>query len=257
MLSEQELDGMEQQLPTTPIKASSDPVDSSLAQRTVWLRPFYDLNIGAKLTIGFMTLALLIMLLVALMFGASRVATHDISLTKDLRVPAALASGRAQSNLLRMQAAVRGYLVLDDLGYIDEYNNAKQAFEENLAELESLSAAWSNEEDMRRLGLLKSTFAAWSPIPDTLFELHDNPIQNQPAMRIENLNYRPHSDQWAATIDRLIQQQEAQPLTAISRALLSDMLDLQSSFDAMNTNLRAYAITGDPGFKFGYADNLA
>jgi signal transduction histidine kinase len=232
------------------------PEDAGSSAGMGWLGAFNDLAIGTKLAIGFMTLGVLVLLLVALIFGASRAATRDIDLTTELRVPAVLASARARSNLLRMQAAVRGYLVLGDLRYIDEYNNAKKAFEENLAALETLSADWSNEEDLRRLRLLQSTFAAWSPIPNTLFALHDNPIENQPAMRIENLVFRPVSDEWEAGVAQLIRLQEARPLTAQSRAVLSDLVDLQTSFQALTTNLRAYAITGDPGFKFGYADNL-
>ncbi len=221
-----------------------------------WVQRFNDLPIGAKLTTGFMTLALLIMLLVALFFGASQTVTRDINSTTNLRAPAVLASTEARASLLHMQAAVRGYLVLGDLYYIDEYHKAEQVFEENLATLTSLSEGWLSEEETLRLASLQSSFATWSPIPDTLFALHDNPIQNQTAMRIENLEYRPLSDQWEAGIDQLIHLQEPQAVTAESRAMMNDMIELRTSFQAMTTNLRAYAITGDPGFKFGYADNL-
>ncbi len=235
---------------------STTPPDTSSARLTPSNGFASNLSIGAKLTLGFMTLAALMMVLVALFFGASRTVRRDIGLTTALRAPTVLASTRARADLLRMQAAVRGYLVLGDLNYINEYNKAKQTFEENLAALDQLSSDWQNDEDAQRLALLQSTFNAWAPIPDMLFALHNNPIQNQPAMRIENLEYSPRSDQWESGVTRLIQLQESRPVTEENRDLLNDMIALQTSLQAMNTNLRAYAITGDPGFKFGYADNL-
>ncbi|MCB0184601.1 MAG: hypothetical protein KDE31_10055 [Caldilineaceae bacterium] len=69
---------------------------------------FNNLTIGQKLNIGFGILVLLLLLIVSLIFAAGQEATENINLTVDVRVPAALASTRAQSSLLKMRAAVRG-----------------------------------------------------------------------------------------------------------------------------------------------------
>jgi len=217
---------------------------------------FNDLTIGQKLNIGFGLLVFLLLLIVSLIFAAGRDATDNINLTVDVRVPAALASTRAQTNLLKMRAAVRGYLAVGDLNNIDDYNRAKELFQENLAQLRSLSADWSDEEDVRRLDELITIFASWLPLPERLFLLHDNPLKNQPALQLATAQIQPQSMHLMADIDQLITLQGERPSSSENRALLATMIDIQASLQAIGTNLRAYAGTGDLSFKFGYADQL-
>ena len=66
---------------------------------------------------------------------------RNINRTSDLRAPSALASARAQANLLRMLGEVRGYLALGDEVFKDNYEAASQAFQADLAELEKARAA--------------------------------------------------------------------------------------------------------------------
>lgn len=217
---------------------------------------FHNLSIGQKLNIGFGILVFLLLLIVSLIFAAGRDATENINLTVDVRVPAALASTRAQTNLLKMRAAVRGYLAVGDLNNIDDYNRAKELFQENLAQLKSLSEDWSDEDDVRRLDELITTFASWLPLPERLFLLHDNPLENQPALQLATAQIQPMSQFLMADIDRLIALQGERSSSPENRRLLATMIDIQASLQAMSTNLRAYAGTGDLSFKFGYADQL-
>jgi len=220
------------------------------------INKFNDLTIGQKLNSGFGILVLLLLLIVGLIFAAGRAATDRINLTVDVRVPAALASARAQSSLLKMRAAVRGYLAVGDLQNIDDYNKAKEIFQENLGQLNALSADWSDADDVQRLDALINTFAAWLPLPDRLFLLHDNPLENQPALRLVTETIQPLESLLLADLTRLIALQRARPSSPENRLLLATMVDFQSSIQAMNTNLRAYAGTGDLVFKFGFANQL-
>lgn len=220
---------------------------------------FNDLTIGQKLNLGFGILVLLLFLIVALIFAAGQAATDSINLTVDVRVPAALASARAQLNLLKMRAAVRGYLAVGDLQNIDDYNKAKELFQANLGQLKLLSVDWSDATDVQRLEALINTFAAWLPLPDRVFALHDNPLENQPALRLANSQVQPLSTALANDIARLIELQTArlrQSDQSANRLLLAQLIDFQSSLQTMSTNLRAYAGTGDLVFKFGYAEQL-
>ena len=228
----------------------------SRLSRIPGMRSFNNLNIGMRLNIGFGILVLLTLLVVGLIFDASRQATQNINLTEDVHVPAALASTRAQSSLLKMQAAVRGYLVLGDLKNIDDYNKAKAIFETNLAQLEMLSENWPDAQDIHRLDELKSMFEAWSPISERLFELHDNPQENRPALRLERLEFHPLNQVVLQNLDQIIETQEQREPTIQNRELLATMVDLKTSFQAMATNLHAYATSGDLTFKYGYASNL-
>ena len=228
----------------------------SVLSRLPGMRRFNNLNIGMKLNIGFGILVLLTLLVVGLIFFFFLQATQNINITEDVHVPAALASARAQSSLLKMQAAVRGYLVLSDLKSIDDYNKAKEIFETNLGQLERLSIEWSDAQDIDRLDELKSTFEAWSPISERLFELHDNTEENRPALRLERLEFYPLNQNILQQLDQLIELQEQRDLSIKNRELLATIVDLRTSFEAMATNLHAYATSGDLTFKYGYASNL-
>lgn len=220
------------------------------------MRTFNNLNLGLKLNIGFGILVLLTFLVVGLIFEAGREATQNIDLTQQVRVPATLASAQAQFSLLQMQASLRGYLILSDLQNIDDFNKAKEVFKVNLAQLETLSANWSNPDDVRRLNELKTTFAAWSPIPQRLFELHDDPQKNQPALRLESLEFQPLNASILSHLDQMIDIQKERASSSQNREISTHLVDLRASFQAMATNLRAYATSGDLAFKFGYANNL-
>src|SRR6266511_3108631 len=100
---------------------------------------FNRLKIGGKLTIGFGILGALTMLVIGLSYLGSYRATRNINRTADVRVPTALASARAQANLLRMQAAVQAYLALGDQAYRSSFHQAQQAFEVDLALLGDLA----------------------------------------------------------------------------------------------------------------------
>ena len=115
------------------------------------LQRFNNLNLGYKIYLGFAALVLVLLLIVGRIFVSGSTATESINLTVDVRVPTTLAATSAQSNLLKMQAAVRGYLAVGDLQNIDDYNQAREHFQENLAKLKVLSTAELLGEAIRRI----------------------------------------------------------------------------------------------------------
>ena len=96
-----------------PSKAVDPPPTSTVLGG----RPLSRLKIGAKLNLGFGVLVLLTTVVIGLSFFASERAATNMSRTTDLRAPSTLASSRAQANLLKMLADVRGYLALGDESY--------------------------------------------------------------------------------------------------------------------------------------------
>lgn len=228
---------------------------SKLLGRLSEVSGFNNLKIGSKLMVGFSILVLITLLVVGLIFIASRAATEIINIVTEIRAPSELALARAQSSLLRMQASVRGYLVLSDVQNIDDYNKAKEVFEINLAELEALSVNWT-DDDAHRLKELKDIYEVWVPIPKRLFELHDNPSENQPALRMESLEYQPLRADLVDEVDLLVELQRQKASSTKNDELLADMADFQISLLAMASALRAYVLTGDLTFKFEYSQHL-
>ena len=228
---------------------------------SIMIQRFNNLNLGHKINIGFAALLLVLLLIVGIIFVAGRTATDKINLTVDVRVPTTLAATSAQANLLKMQAAVRGYLAVGDLQNIDSYNRARERFQENLSALKMLSADWTDQRDVERLDQLIATFATWLPLPDQLFALHDNPLQNQPALQQETVDVQPLSAALLADVDlmmRGLENQNANVSQASETAaqVASELTSFRTSFEGMSTNLSAYAATGNLIFKFRYSTEL-
>jgi len=217
---------------------------------------FNALKLGQKINLGFAALVLILLLVWTQIFNAGRVATDKINLTVDVRVPTTLAAASAQSDLLKMQAAVRGYLAVGDLQNIDDYNQAKDLFQHNLSEIKSLSENWTNAQDIDRLNTLIELFVRWLPLPEQLFTLHDNPLQNQPALRLETIDIQPLNAEMLASVDRLQTRLNNLPGGVQTENFIREIDSFRKAFEGMSTNLSAYAATGNLIFKFRYSTEL-
>ena len=214
-------------------------------------------GIRGKLTLGFGTLVGFTLLVVALTFVAGRNATSEINLSEAVRGPASLASAQAQANLLRMQLHVRGYLVLSDPADIEQYDAAKRAFDGSLATLQAMSADWADDVAASRLAKLMTIYEPWAKLPQQLFELHDNPLKNRPALRLARLDVQVRRVRILDETDLMIGLQKTREPSQQNRELLATLGSFQTSFDAMATNLMAYGASGELDFKLGYGPQLA
>ena len=215
------------------------------------------LGIGAKLTLGFGALAGVTLLVVALAFVAGRRVTADIDLTEGVRRPASLASTQAQASLLRMQLHVRGYLVLSDPQDIEQYHDARRSFEASLAALQAMANTWPEADAAAWVNALTDTYRRWAELPPQLFELHDNPLKNRPALRLARVEVQSRRVSILDEISSIIELQKARAVSTANRELLADMIGFQTSFDAMATNLMAYGASGELSFKLAYGPQLA
>jgi signal transduction histidine kinase/CheY-like chemotaxis protein len=214
-------------------------------------------GIRGKLTLGFGTLVGFTLLVVALTFVAGRNATNEINLSEAVRGPASLTSAQAQANLLRMQLHVRGYLVLSDPTDIEQYDAAKRAFDSSLAALQAMSASRADDVAATQVPKLMTIYERWAKLPQQLFELHDNPLKNRPALRLARLDVQVRRVRILDETDVMIGIQKAREPSQQNRELLATLGTFQTSFDAMATNLMAYGASGELDFKLGYGPQLA
>lgn len=213
--------------------------------------------IGMKLTIGFGILVALTLAEVLFSYLASADATNTINRTGELRVPVALESSRAQADLLRMFGAMRGYLALGDRQFLTSYQNAEDAFRQDLDRLNNLSGEFQ-PENKRRLAELEVAFESWSDFPQKLFVLRDDQMEREPAYEWLNTDGVTFGGTVLININQMIETQAQRDPSEENNELLRDMAKFQSSFAAMVSGLRGYVTTRNPNFRsYEYEVNLS
>jgi CHASE3 domain sensor protein len=219
------------------------------------IKQLKDLKIGTKLNIGFGILVVMTLIGAAVSYQASIQATTSITQTESVRVPTALASSRAQADLLRMLGDVRGYLALGQEDYRAGYNQSRQSFDANLTELEN-QASNLNDQNRQRLVELRSTFEKWSTLPEPLFELRDDQLEREPAYRLLVTDGLRTAAYILIDIQSMIEAQGQREPSGQNVELLEDMAKFQGSFTAMLSGLRGYVTTRNRTFRQEYEFNL-
>jgi CHASE3 domain sensor protein len=223
-------------------------------------RWFADRSIGQKLSVGFGSIVVLTGVVIAVGLIASGRATSSIDRTTEVQAPTSLAASDAQAALLRMIGDVRGYLALGDAAYRSDYEAARGDFETALAELDRLAVAADPTAPTTvvltgRLADLRAAYSQWTPQPAALFDLHDDQLQREPALKILIEDATPRVQRVLVALAAALKTQAENPPNAADVATLSDMADFQSSFLSMLAGLRGYVTTGRDIFKFEYTSN--
>ncbi len=213
-------------------------------------------SINWKLNAAFSLLVLITLLVVVFSVLGGRLATQNINSTSESRVPATLQLVETQNNLLSMVASLRAYLVSSDQEHINEYQIAKNNFEASLGAMEALAAVEQNNRQLTRIDVIEEQFTKWSALSEQMFELHDNPRQNQAALNLYLTEVRPRSVAILGEMSDIIEIQKDRQVSVDNSELLNEMIDFQTSFDAIIINLHAYAISGDLSFRTSYMTRL-
>ena len=167
------------------------------------------------------------------------------------------------ANLLRMLGEVRGYLALGEESYRDGYRSANEAFLSDMHDLEVLLRAKgepmvttpgsSAELGMRKIG---EQFSAWQPLPEQLFELRNDQLRREPALKILVTDANPLIGNIVASAKGVMLAQQNKEPSPANTALLVHVASFQSSFYAMVAGLRGYVTTGRESFKYEYEANM-
>lgn len=220
------------------------------------------LKIGPKLIIGFGVLIVLMLVGYGLGISAGNLATEEINRTTNLRAPTTLSSAQAQANLLELVADLQAYLALGDSQYRDSYLANQAEFESNLNELDGiLNQAGAQDspeyQDLaNNLDKLRSNYNQWSMLVPQLFELRDDQLRREPALRILIVDATPLINTVIVNSGSMIKTQEGREPTVQNIEVMGAMANFQASFYAMVAGLRGYVTTGRDSFKFEYTANL-
>ncbi len=237
---------------SAPISSEMPVLDRSANARVGG--SFANLKISRKLALAFGFLVILTLLGGLVSYQGSRQASVNIARTGDVRVPAALTASRAQANLLRMQADVRGYLALGEKQYRDGYVESAKAFEADLAELQRLSQE-SGAIDTTRLAQINQQYQAWAAYPEKLFALRDDQLDREPAYQMLVVTGTLHAGEVVLNIKDMIELQSGREPTQENQELLGDMAKFQGNFASMLSALRAYTTTRNWIYQSEYSVN--
>src|SRR3990172_4191344 len=220
------------------------------------------LKIGPKLSIGFGILIALMLVGYGLGVSANSQATREIDPTTSLRAPTTLASARAQANLLRLVADLQAYLALGDSQYREDYAAYQAEFEANLAELQAIidqPGVQASPEYRALAGSLedlRGNYEDWSALVPGLFELRDDQLRREPALRMLIEEASPLINTIIVNSSTMIKTQELSETTPPKNQLVGSIAEFQSSFYAMVAGLRGYVTTRRDSFRFEYQANL-
>ncbi|MDX2100190.1 MAG: ATP-binding protein [Leptolyngbyaceae cyanobacterium bins.59] len=242
-------------MPEKPVEQPMVEQPTRFMQRVVTMldERTRNLSIRDKLTLGFGVLAGLTFLVVGRGYVASMNANLHMSRTQTLRMPATLTSVDAQANLLRMSSHLRGYLATGESEFRDQYQQARQQFEAELTELETLFQKDRTLSGVQHLRELRQLYATWLPTPDRLFQLRDNSLKNQPALKILHQEGEVPIAVIYQEVGRMLEVQEQRSQSVADAILLKHLVDFKSSFALQVSALRGFVTTRDPSFRFEYA----
>lgn len=208
-----------------------------------------NLRIGWKLALTFSLFAVLIVFITGVGYFGSTLTRATIDRTNGVQVPTVLTMMSAQSSLLNMRANLHGYLLLGDAQYREGYQRAQQTFEQDLAQLEGLSTQWEDAERHKVFSGLLETYTNWRTLPEQLFDLRDNPLENQPALRIVSIEGEPN---FLLVLERatvIFREQMRREPSPLNYSVLRDISDFENSFALMTAYLRSYVFTHNAEFK--------
>ncbi|MBF2035988.1 MAG: CHASE3 domain-containing protein [Leptolyngbyaceae cyanobacterium T60_A2020_046] len=217
---------------------------------------YADLKITQKLNLSFGVLVTINFFVVGMIFVGGLNVSHTLGNTQKIHFPAALISAQAQANLLRMLVNLQGYLATGESEVRNQYQVARHQFEQNLEQMEQLT-----QKGPMMLGVsaqvetLRQRYHQWVTLPERLFTLRDNTIENQPALRRLESDGNNLTAQILRGMEEISVLQSQRAATQQNLAVLSTIFQFKGAFGLAVASLQSYLVTRTPSFRFDYADH--
>lgn len=210
------------------------------------------ITIKDKLNFAFGGLIGVTFAIMGINYWSSVQATLNINRTQELRMPIALSSSEAQSDLLKMLSNVRGYLVTGNSIFRQQYQESRHDFEQNLAEMEYLFQEWQAPVQLEQLKNLRKFYEIWSELPPYLFDLKDNRFQSEPALRLWEEEGEILALKILDNVDKITQEQNQKFLSGSNLELLTETIELRINFSLLIADIRNYITTRQDKYRFDY-----
>ena len=210
--------------------------------------PTLNLNIGARLILGFSILCLLLAAVVGITIIKVRTVNDATARNVNLRVPTAMAAGDLVSGIYASLAALRGFLVTGNTAFKTEREVFWKDIQRRGSEMDQLSTKWSSEKN-------KSDWIQAKPLLDELRSAQDkaeaiaHTIDDQPAAKLLATEAAPLAKTVLQKATSIIDEEASIPSTDARKSLLIEFADMRGSMAMAIGAIRAYLLTADVAFK--------
>jgi len=215
--------------------------------------PSLNLNIGARLILGFSILCLLLAAVVGITIVKVGTVNDSTARNVNLRVPTAMAAGDLVSGIYASLASLRGFLVTGNAVFKAEREIFWKQIQARGSEMDQLSTKWTNEKN-------KSDWKQAKPLLDELRGAQDkaeaiaHTIDEQPAAKMLATEAAPLAKAMLQNATSIIDEEAAIPSTDARKSLLIGLADMRGSMAMAIGAIRAYLLTADVAFKKEYED---
>jgi methyl-accepting chemotaxis protein len=210
---------------------------------------FKDLKVGMKIGLGYVLIALILFITIAItMFqtGKSETITNRVV---DLRVPTSQASLMMMNGMNHSLAALRGWMILGKDKFKTERIAAwTEEIDPSLKIMKDFSVNWTDPANIERLKIIQEKLAIFRTYQDEI-EAIANTTDNRPALKILLQEAAPQASILVGNITRIINIEATLASTPERKALLGMMADVRGTTARALANIRAFLLSGDSKFK--------
>jgi methyl-accepting chemotaxis protein len=210
--------------------------------------PTLNLNIGARLTLGFSILCLLLAAVVGITIVKVRAINDSTARNVMLRVPTAMNASDLVSGVYASLAALRGFLVTGNTAFKTEREGFWKDIQGRGSQLDQLSSKWTTEKN-------KSDWQQAKPLLDELRTAQDkaeaiaHTIDEQPAAKLLATEAAPLARMVLQKATAIIDEEASIASSDTRKSLLIGFADLRGSMAMAIGAIRAYLLTADVAFK--------
>ncbi|MEE9195827.1 MAG: PAS domain S-box protein, partial [Alphaproteobacteria bacterium] len=206
------------------------------------------LKIRARFVLGFAAVcAILVGAAVVIIWRMGGVEA-EIDRIAYLRVPTSISSARMANNINASLAALRGWMLTGDPSFKAKRSATWRDIDAVSADLDRLSAVWTNPDNVTRWTTFKATLDAFREAQQRVEDLAHS-AEERPATTLLLTEGAPRAETMFREITAMIDEEAHLEAAPERKALLGIMADVRGMTAISFAHVRAYLLSGDPKFR--------
>lgn len=205
-------------------------------------------SVQARLVLAFLSLFTLLAAAILITTAELGSISHTTATTVQTRVPTAQASARLVNDVNASLASLRGWMLTGNARFKTERAGVWADIDKTVAELDTLSNAWSDDASKDDLHKAKALLTEFRSAQNKV-ESIANSDEQFPANVILLNTAAPTAAIVVREITALIDEEKTLPATRARKDLLAAMADFRGSMALSLAAIRAYLLSGQTSFR--------